>query len=114
MQNKVLESRQNGHIEADIDQQIADLVEVIRANRSQIERYEAVIESAKAELRDLLEARGENWSDAEGYARLVAEGLRHLYDARTLDELIISDPQRYGWLADHRKDSPVPARVQVK
>lgn len=104
----------NGHEARIRDDEIADLVEEIRSNRARIERFEESIEEAKERLRVLLEDRGESWSDDDGYARLAAEGLRRYYDSGALDELIINDPLRYGWLKDYRKESAVPSRVQVK
>ena len=96
------------------DEEIAELVALIRVNRERIERFEAAVEVAKDDLRRLLDERGSNWSDDEGYARLASEGTRRSYDASALDELILSEPQRYGWLTDYRKESVVPSWVQVK
>lgn len=61
-----------------------------------------------------MEARGANWSDDDGYARLMSEGHRFHYDTENLDKLLISDPLRYGRLKDFRRESIVPERVQVK
>ncbi|MBK8020016.1 MAG: hypothetical protein IPK19_01010 [Chloroflexi bacterium] len=97
-----------------IDAAIEGIVEQIRSYRSEIERLDACIDDLKTELRDLLEARGESWTDAEGYARVVSDGARTHYKADSLDELIITDPLRYGWLRDYRITSTVQGRVQVK
>jgi hypothetical protein len=61
-----------------------------------------------------LEERGDNWSDEEGYARIISEGERIYYDTNALDKLIIEEPLRYGWLKDYRVTSTVQSRVQVK
>lgn len=98
----------------ELDEEIAELVDTIRENQEQIERREARIQFAKEELRELLEKRGSNWSDDEGYARLVSGGMRVSYDTKALDELIIKDPLRHGWLRDYRSESEVPPRIAVK
>jgi hypothetical protein len=105
-----------GHTQVvqDLDERIAQLVSRIRASQENIASQQARIEHEKDELRVLLELRGENWSDDAGYARLTAEGVRTLYDARALDELIIKDPLHYGWLKDYRNESAVRSAVQVK
>lgn len=97
-----------------LDEKIAELVDLIRANREQIEQFEAAIDAAKDDLRELLEARGSGWSDDEGYARVAAEGVRRYYDSNALDQLIINEPLRYGWLGDYRKEAAIPSRIQVK
>lgn len=114
VQEMTREQPRNGKRLRAIDEEIAELVELIRVNRDRIDGFESAISAAKGRLRELLDERGENWSDDTGYARLVAEGLRHYYDSGALDELIINDPLRYGWLKDYRKESAVPGRVQVK
>lgn len=97
-----------------LDMRIEDIVEEIRAYREQVEQLEICITELKAELGHLLEQRGENWSDDKGYARLVSEGERISYNTSALDQLLISDPLRYGWLKDYRVKSPVRGAVQVK
>ena len=97
-----------------INRRIAELVEMIRANQQQLATIEARIALAKDELRDLLEERGANWSDDSGFALLTSEGVRRYYDTRALDELIITDPLRYGWLKDYRRESTVSGGVRVK
>ncbi|MBZ0297904.1 MAG: hypothetical protein K8L99_35445 [Anaerolineae bacterium] len=101
-------------IEETVDQQIAEHVDYIRGMQERMTALDEKVQLAKEELRELLEAKGANWSDDEGYARLVAEGIRRTYDHKALDELIISDPLRYGWLKDYRKESSVRGGVQVK
>jgi hypothetical protein len=99
---------------AALDEQIASLVACIREERAEIETHEAEIQDAKAQLVTLIEQRGSNWSDDAGYVRLAQEGVRHDYNTDALDELIINDPLRYGWLKDYRKTSPVPSRLLVR
>jgi hypothetical protein len=96
------------------DEQISTLVACIREERAEIERHEVEVQEAKAQLLPLLEQRGSNWADDQGYARIAQEGLRYDYDTNALDELIISDPLRYGWLKDYRKTSAVPSRLLVR
>jgi uncharacterized small protein (DUF1192 family) len=101
-------------VEEYIDDQIAERVDVVRGIQERIGALSEKVESLKAELRELLEQKGSNWSDSEGYAQIVSDGMRKSYDAKTLDELIIKDPLRYGWLKDYRKESPVRGGVKVK
>ena len=100
--------------ERSLDQQIAALVDIVRANQYRIDRLEARSKRAKAELVKLLQQRGDNWADDEGYARLVSEGERVSYDKAALDELLMDDPLRYGWLKDYRRKSTVSGGVRVK
>ncbi|NLF76270.1 MAG: hypothetical protein GX573_11275 [Chloroflexi bacterium] len=97
-----------------LEERIAELVETVRINQQRIARLESRISSVKEELRALLAQRGENWSDDEGYARLVSEGVRYYYDKQALDHLILTDPLRYGWLKDYRRESLVQGGVQVR
>lgn len=96
------------------DQQIAERVDLIRSIQERIAALNEKIQAAKEELTDLLTEKGSNWSDEEGYARLVAESVRRTYDTKALDELIINDPLRHGWLKDYRKETPVRGGIQVK
>lgn len=98
----------------DTDKRIAELVEDIRSRRERIAKQEEFLETAKDELRQLLEARGENWSDDEGYARLTAESTRTSYDSKALDNLILASTRKYGWLKEFRKVSTVRAALQIK
>ncbi len=101
--------------EADVlDARIAELVETVRAHRERIATLEARNDAAKEELRHLLEMRGENWTDDEGYARLTADSTRTSYETKALDDLIIRDPLQYGWLKDYRKQSTIRSAIQVK
>mgnify|MGYP001158973651 CR=1 FL=1 len=97
-----------------IDSRIAELVDSVRAHRERIAALEARNDAARDELRRLLEMRGENWSDDEGYARLVPDSARISYDARALDDLIVREPLHYGWLKEYRKSSVVRGTIQVK
>jgi len=96
------------------DQQIAERVDLIRSIQERIGALNEKIQAAKEELSDLLIEKGSNWSDDEGYARLVADSVRRSYDTKALDELIINDPLRHGWLKDYRKETPVRGGIQVK
>lgn len=97
-----------------LDQRIAELVEVVRSNQERLASLEARITEAKEELYQLLKQRGSNWADDDGYARLNTDGLRRFYDTSALDELIITDPLRYGWLKDYRREAVVRGGVRVK
>jgi hypothetical protein len=100
--------------EEDREIEIGALVEQIRAFQRKIERYALEIHQAKLRLRPLLEERGENWSDEFGYARLVREGVQRTYDAEALDRLILSDPLRYSWLTDYRRERVIDERLSIK
>lgn len=97
-----------------VDDRIAELVDLVRAHRQQIAKLETLNDDARQEIRHLLEMRGENWTDAEGYARLVPDSTRISYEARALDDLIVREPLEYGWLRDYRKSSVVRSSVQVR
>ena len=97
-----------------LDNRIAELVSCLRDQREQIAALSAESDTAKEELRQLLEMRGENWSDEDGYARLVPESARTTYETKSLDALILRDPLQYGWLKDYRKISTIRSTVQVK
>ncbi len=101
-----------------IDQEIAELVALVREAHQRIAGVQAevgpIVEAAKLRLRMLLEYRGANWSDEQGYARVVADGVRTTYDARALDKLILDDPETYGWLRQYRVEIPVKGGVSVK
>jgi hypothetical protein len=97
-----------------LDDAIAELVDVARALQERIASLEQKSGEIKAQLRELIMQRGSNWADAEGYVRLTSEGTRTSYDTKALDELIINDPLRYGWLKDYRKQSVVRGSVQIR
>ena len=108
----------NGSREAAIaqalDAEIAQIVEMVRATVDEMAVLEEKVRMAKDRLRILLVQRGDNWKDDDGYARLMADSVRTSYDTRALDELIIGDPLRHGWLKDYRKEFTVRGGVQVK
>ena len=97
-----------------IDQQIADRVQIVRDAQSQIALLDDQIKLIKEELSELLEQKGSGWTDNIGYARLTSEGTRIGYDTKALDDLILNEPLRYGWLHDFRKESTVRGGVQIK
>jgi len=66
------------------------------------------------ELKALLEASGQNWKDDTGYANLIPESTRVSYDAKSIDQLIITQPDVYGCLAAYRKVSKIRPSVSVK
>lgn len=96
------------------DEQIADLVEDIRAYQARMALLQEKIDDAKTTLRDYLEKRGENWKDDEGYARIVSEGIRSFYRTKDLDRLIAENPEDYNYLSRFRSESIVRSSVQVK
>lgn len=97
-----------------LDQRIAELVDTVRGNNRRIEALNARNEEAKEELRVLLEQRGSNWADEEGYAQLVSDAVRRWYDTQALDRLVMSDPLRHGWLVDYRRETPIRGGVKVR
>jgi len=108
----------NGSREAAIaqalDAEIAQIVETVRETVDEMAVLEEKVRMAKDRLRILLVQRGDNWKDEDGYARLMSDSVRTSYDTRSLDELIIGDPLRHGWLKDYRKEFTVRGGVQVK
>lgn len=96
------------------DEEIAALVGCIRQQQQRAEDAAAAISAFKDRLEALLAARGENWSDEDGYARLVAPSVRVAYPREELDKLILADPAQYGWLQQYRKESNCAGRVMVK
>lgn len=104
----------NSENKARLDNRIAELVSCLRDQREQMAALSAESDAAKEELRQLLELRGANWSDNDGYARLVPESTRASYETRSLDALILRDPLQFGWLKEYRKLSNVRSTVQVK
>lgn len=115
MQRQVVIRDQDGaNLADDLDQQIAERVDLVRGIQERIGTLQDKIQGAKTELRELLEQKGSNWSDTEGYARITSDGLRVSYETKALDELIIKDPLRYGWLKDYRKEATVRGGIQIK
>lgn len=97
-----------------IDTQIEDRVQLIRDAQQNMEVLQYQIELMKIEIGELLQQKGAGWSDAAGYARITSEKISHTYDTRALDELILKEPLRYGWLGDFRKMATIRGGVQVK
>ncbi len=110
----MLQTENVTNIDEFIDQQIAERVEKVRGMQERISTLEEQVQAIKEELRQLLDQKGSNWADDDGYARMVADSLRRTYDQKALDELIINDPLRYGWLKDYRKETPVRGGIQIK
>jgi hypothetical protein len=97
-----------------IDERIVELVKEVREKQERMAALESEIAVAKAELFELLDERGENWTDGMGYAALVSEAARVFYDRQALDHLILEDPLRYGWLKDFRREISVRGSVKVR
>lgn len=115
MQRQVIIREPNvTNVADDLDQQIAERVDIVRGIQERVAALQDKIAAAKEELRDLLEQKGSNWSDGEGYARITSGGIRTSYDTKSLDELIIKQPLQYGWLKDYRKETTVRGGLQVK
>ena len=112
--SKAIVVKEDASREEFFDQQISERVELIRSIQERIAALNEKIQAAKEELGDLITEKGSNWSDDEGYARLVSDSVRRSYDTKALDELIINDPLRHGWLKDYRKEVPVRGGIQVK
>ncbi len=98
----------------EIKENIERIVSEIRECKADIENLEACVRDLKEKLRDQLEQYGENWSDDSGYARIISEGERISYNTDALDNLLIEEPLRYGWLKDYRVKSMVKSSIQVK
>ncbi|QPC84047.1 hypothetical protein G4Y79_06620 [Phototrophicus methaneseepsis] len=96
------------------DQQLVELVDEIRGYRDRIDHLREKMNEARDQVETLLIERGGSWKDDEGYAVLVSEGECTSYDANALDELLLNDPLRYGWLKDYRRKSVVSGSVKVK
>jgi hypothetical protein len=96
------------------DKQVKKLVKAIRRQRNWIAAREAKLDEMRIQLQDLLEASGQNWADDVGYARLIPESKRVSYESKSIDALIITQPDIYGCLAAYRRESKIRASVQVK
>ena len=99
---------------ASVDEEISQLVAAVRDIQANMAGMEEKVKTAKERLRMLLTQKGENWSDDSGYARLMSDSVRTSYDTKSLDQLIITDPLRHGWLKEYRKEFTVRGGVQVK
>jgi hypothetical protein len=104
---------QNGQ-QHEKDHMLVELVDEIRGYRDRIEHLRTKMNAVRDEVETLLIERGSNWTDDEGYAVLVGESERTSYDTSALDELLLSDPLRYGWLKDYRRKTTVSGSVKVK
>jgi hypothetical protein len=101
-----------------IDDEVSELVAMVREAQDRINEVESevrpLMDAARQRLKMLLEYRGENWSDEDGYARVVADGTRTSYDTRALDKLILENPDQYGWLRNYRQERRVRGGVTIK
>lgn len=114
MQNAIITTGKSAEALKSIDQEIIELMDMVRGVQKRMGDLEVKVQEARERLRVLLEERGSNWEDDEGYARLVADGTRVSYDTKALDELIINDPLRNGWLKEYRKESYVRGTIKIK
>lgn len=96
------------------NKQIKKLVKAMRRQRAWIAAREAKMEVMKEQLQALLTEQGVNWSDDDGYARLIPESTRTSYETKALDELIITQPSVFGCLEAYRKVGKIRSSVQVK
>lgn len=96
------------------EKEITSLVELIRARKAAIADLTKDLDAARDTLEKLLIERGSAWKDEYGYAMLTSEGERVSYDTKALDELILSDPLKHGWLYDYRRKSAIAASLKVK
>jgi hypothetical protein len=108
------QSKVSVNIQEILDGKIAELVEEVRDSQERMAALDSRISAAKTQLRELLELRGDAWTDSLGYARVTSDGVRKSYDTQALDQLILSDPLQYGWLKDYRKEFLVRGGVQIK
>jgi len=97
-----------------VNGQIEALVGEIRATQAQMEALEASVTAKKAILRVLLAALGEQWTDGEGYARLVADYTRGAYDVRALDQLRLNSAWWDARLRRHYRQFAVRGSVVVR
>jgi hypothetical protein len=104
----------NGKSNVFIDNEIRELVLLVREHQRIITQTENAIYHLKAELSELLEIRGIGWSDDDGYACLTPKEHQISYNTRALDEIMFSDPFQYGWLEEHRSEIPIPQRVHIR
>jgi hypothetical protein len=93
---------------------IKQLVDEIRSYRNEIDQLSNLVDTARENLEELLLDRGTPWKDEDGYAMLVGESERTSYDTKALDELLINDPLRYGWLHDYRRKTAIRPSIKIK
>ncbi|MDX1993696.1 MAG: hypothetical protein SF029_15010 [bacterium] len=96
-----------------LDEQIAELVKGIRERKRIIEEHLEAIVSAKAELSELLEERGEGWADGRGYARLT-EGGSLFKNPNASDQTNGSPASARGGFQRPAPTTPPLRRVEVK
>lgn len=96
------------------EQVIADYVTQIRDLKTEMQILDTKLDDARTMVGYYLLDRGAPWKDEEGYAMLIGEGERVSYDTKALDELLLGDPLKYGWLSDYRKKSITKASLKVK
>lgn len=96
------------------EEEITALVAKIRARKAEIAALEAWVKADRETLEKLIIDRGSSWKDAEGYAMLVSEGERVSYDTKALDELVLADPLKHGWLHNYRRKSSIAPSLKVK
>lgn len=94
--------------------EIAVLVDCLRKYAAAAAQIAEQQQALKSRLAELLTERGNAWTDAAGYARLTSSATRISYDTDELDALLITEPDRYQWLRDLRKVTPVEPYVQVR
>lgn len=97
----------------DNDQEVRALVRQVRELNSQMEALRQEMKQAQRKLIPLLGRRGDRWSDQRGSVQIVREGVRRVYDADALDRLILSDPLRYSWLRDFRREFATAAHIDI-
>lgn len=101
-------------IAAERDAEIAHLVDEIRQLGDEAEEIENKVRAAKAQLRAKLEARGSNWEDENGYARLIPASTSARYDRDALDRLMLKSEWWATRLRKFRRESTISSYVSVK
>lgn len=100
--------------EAAQDAEIAHLVDEIRQLSDEAVAIEDKVHAAKAQLRTRLEARGGNWQDENGHARIVSGFTRSHYDSKALDDLRLKSAWWDKRLRSFYKPSEVKSYLSVK
>lgn len=96
------------------DAEIIRRLDCIRQLNVEAERIEDRINVEKDALKHLLKARGSNYEDDQGFARLVADGVRRSYDAEALDRLMLRSKWWDTRLRRYRREFNVRGGVRVK
>ncbi len=107
--------------------EIADRVDHIRLHKAAIEtkreeagivEREKMIESLRVELlelcREFNELTGQNWEDADGYARYVHAGKSHRYQTATVDEVAAAIAALQSEMFKLAIDVPLRYRMDIK